>query len=544
MGSIANALQDKDFLAAKPEDQMAYIASFDKDFAGAKPEDQRAYLNHVLAPARLKQSAQPTQFEKERQDPGFLSGVGDFLKGATSGIAGPVVDLARNPDFSKRNLARVALQDIPGAETALRTVATGFQHGMGRGATQFAGEQVGLDPEHLRKLADVGHTGEIAGEVAVPAAAATAGPFLKAGLEKSAPFRSRLAENITSPLVYEGTGEAKADVRSGINPARGLTREGLVGSKGALVSKAGERISDLKNASNNILQNHPNANQIIDAGPLIDKAIDDAIRETNKVAGSTGRLEALRGALKREYGKTRGTPLEINNLKSDIQEAANGLGAYKNTQPVEASAAAAMKNAARLIKESVNEKVPQVAELNQRMADLIDAQSGLNRNINADLGKSIFAGTLGRIPARALEMTVGSAPSRTLLARGLMAGLTKDVPSTVTAAPFTPRGLLAAPAPTPEEMPYRWGQDQSGAIPRSEQQSNRWVTPRALLASSETPRPGVKGLLAAPPTELPYRWGEPPREPMAREPETSIQRDKRGRMQRIYLGTSKPLKKK
>jgi len=57
MGTLAQALTDKDFLAAHPDDQKAYLSSIDKDFAAAKPEDQNAYLNHVLAPGRLAKSA-------------------------------------------------------------------------------------------------------------------------------------------------------------------------------------------------------------------------------------------------------------------------------------------------------------------------------------------------------------------------------------------------------------------------------------------------------------------------------------------------------
>jgi len=123
---------------------------------------------------------------------------------------------------------------------------------------------------------------------------------------------------------------------------------------------------------------------------LIDEAIDKAVKEAKRVGAGTDRLEAVREALKTQYGKVEGRPFEMNNLKSDIQRAANELGAYKNTQPAEASAAAAMKEAARLIKNKVNEHIPEAAELNNRMANSIDAQSGLQRAIDAAKGRSSF----------------------------------------------------------------------------------------------------------------------------------------------------------
>src|SRR5580704_9821483 len=69
MGGIAQALTDKDFLTAQPEDQKNYLSSIDKDFAKASPTDQNGYLNHILAPSRLAKAAQPTEFEKQNPVP-------------------------------------------------------------------------------------------------------------------------------------------------------------------------------------------------------------------------------------------------------------------------------------------------------------------------------------------------------------------------------------------------------------------------------------------------------------------------------------------
>lgn len=83
MGAIAQALTDKDFLNASPDDQKAYLAHVDKDFSAASPKDQQAYLNHILAPARLAKAAQPTQFE---QNINSRRGVTDAYDPNASGV--------------------------------------------------------------------------------------------------------------------------------------------------------------------------------------------------------------------------------------------------------------------------------------------------------------------------------------------------------------------------------------------------------------------------------------------------------------------------
>ncbi len=71
MGGVAQALTDKDFLTAQPDDQKKYLSSVDPDFAKASPEDQDAYHAHVVRPAVMANNkamnAQPTQREKTSQ---------------------------------------------------------------------------------------------------------------------------------------------------------------------------------------------------------------------------------------------------------------------------------------------------------------------------------------------------------------------------------------------------------------------------------------------------------------------------------------------
>jgi hypothetical protein len=102
MGGIAQALTDKDFLSAQPEDQKSYLSSIDQDFAKASPEDQNGYLNHILAPGRLARAAQPTQFEKDNPvPPAHEREANEFLLGAASGASGLPESTHALSDFGK-----------------------------------------------------------------------------------------------------------------------------------------------------------------------------------------------------------------------------------------------------------------------------------------------------------------------------------------------------------------------------------------------------------------------------------------------------------
>lgn len=368
-------------------------------------------------------------------------------------------------------------------------------------------------------LAKAGHqfeSGDVGGGLGTTAGAAlptlAGSPEVRATVRSAArsivepvnTFRRGIAEKAVGPLVYENVGETAADRRMGVKPESGIVNEGHVGTKAGILEDAAKRTADLKQAANNILQNHPNAGEWIDANPLIDQAIDNAIKQTEKVAGSTERLENLRTALKTKYGRVEGHPLEMNNLKTEIQEAASGLGAYKNTQPVEASAAAAMKDAARLIKEKVNSLIPEAADLNERMSNSMDAQAGLQKKIDAERGRSLFGGFHEGMTGTLLNRTLGSAPVRTGLARGLMAGLTEDVPEPIRVTPFAPVSSHTSPLgpPAAQALTYPPVQEKVGNLPPLgfPAQPNLWagMGERAPQPQFETPtristEPGLTG---------------------------------------------------
>lgn len=313
----------------------------------------------------------------------------------------------------------------------------------------------------------------------------------------------KVAKSLIDPLVYEGVGEAKADARFGVDPSKGILDEGLVGTKEGLAGdpttrtpgKIKTRLGELKSAADNILQNHPNSRRLINAEPLIDSAIDSAVQSAKKVgaSGTITRLESLREALKTQYGKLQGTPYEMNNLKMQLQDSANELGGYENAEPADASAAMAMKDAAHNIRGAVDTLVPEAADLNSRMSNLIDAQSGLERKIILEKGGTSRPGLNHGFVNSVIDKTIGSAPVRTGIARVLNAGKTLDVPGPMEYVPPQIRGLLN-PAPTPLGSAMEPIGDPSAPPPTLDYHPS-YQTPPAFVRPGEI-RP------AGPPMEL------------------------------------------
>lgn len=290
--------------------------------------------------------------------------------------------------------------------TAIPVDAALVAHG-GYNAIKNAGDALKGNPEAVD--AALSGASEVAGGAAGIGQAA---PGLNAA-------RAAAAQKIVAPLVKKPLGATMEDIRFNRDPASAISSEGLTGSKPELVKQAQQRIADLSNSTDNILKNHPNANVQINAAPIIDKAIADAQTAARKVGNKSAvnRLADLGEALKTQYGPTKGTPFEINNLKRDIGNSASDLGAFKSTDPIESSAAAAMGDVYKGLKDAVNAQVPEVVPNNERVANLLSAKTGLNRNLALEQNKGFFSGmTLSNAPFKVAEKVIGSAPIRTNLA--------------------------------------------------------------------------------------------------------------------------------
>lgn len=314
-----------------------------------------------------------------------------------------------------------------------------------------------------------------------------AGPQAPALLNKA---RAAMAEKAVAPLVRKPLGATMEDARFGRNPAQAIVDEGLSGTKESMVQQASKRIGDLSDAIDTQLKAHPNANAQIDVAPIIDKAIGDATQAAKRVGNkaAVSRLSDLGDALKSEYGPTKGTPFEMNHLKRQVGDAAHDLGAFKSTDPLESSAAAAMGDVYTGIKNAVNKQVPEIAPINDRISNLMSAKTGLTRNIALEENKSPLSGlSMTNLPFKLAEKVIGSAPVRTLA--GNMLGSRLEMP-TLRGGPgdFTNRMTLnpvgetgARPIVSPEnqfESSFGPEHQEVGDLAEWETGNRQGVTPR------------------------------------------------------------------
>jgi hypothetical protein len=253
--------------------------------------------------------------------------------------------------------------------------------------------------------------------------------------------RQALAEKTVAPLVKKSASATLQDEKFNREPVQAILDEGLVGTKKTLVEKAGKRIGELSEGVDHVLQNHPNSKVVIDVEPVIDEAIETAKQSAKKIGddNKVNVLESLKTALKTQYGPIKGTPFEMNNLKRDIGDVGAELGAFKSTDPIEASRAAVMGDVYKGIKDLVNEQVPDVAPLNDRISNLISAKTGLRRNIALGTNRPLIDShmTVLGTAAKVLENSLTSAPIRTRVANIIKPGTTLEAPP-VNATPQTP----------------------------------------------------------------------------------------------------------
>jgi hypothetical protein len=483
-------------VAATPPPDKPSIWNAVKQAAGNAWDVTKRQMNPMMTSAagisenlgKIGDIAQQKAEEKHTQELGSIAKGGQapamaaYTPSAGYDLLGRVAHMASgatNPTNLEIAGAAVAAPEIVGPAL----LAHGG-YGVAKNAADIA--EKGLNPENAEGLFTSG--AEAAG------GAGSIGEIPKGG-GLTGPLRQTLAEKTVGGLVRKPPLATMQDIKFGRDPARAIAKEGIVApSKEALVQKIDGRIGELSDALEQQLQNHPNAGAHIDAEPIIDKHVDRAVQDAKKVGnqGAVNRLEALRTALKSEYGPLQGNPHEMNNLKRSIGDAGSQLGAFKATDPLEASAASAMGDIYSDLKNEVNKAIPEGKAINERIADLIGAKTGVARNIALKENVSPFSVlSPSHMVAKIAEGTVGSAPVRTGLARIINAGNVEGAPKIQPFTPPVPKGLLG-----PGATELGMGADTSGPVPASERQEPMIWTPemRARVArETAAPPPRVQG---------------------------------------------------
>lgn len=226
---------------------------------------------------------------------------------------------------------------------------------------------------------------------------------------------NKLGAKLVEPIISRTPTQIASDLKNGRNPARALVDEGISGDAKGMLDQIDQHLSDLSQQTDAALKATP-PKSLINIEPIIDGSIDAAIKEAKKT-GSDGvqtRLEALRTALKSEYGDLQDSPLAIQKIKQEIGTQAQNLGAFKATDPLEASAAGAMSDIYKRIDSELDAVAPATKSLNERAANLISAKTGLLRTLAKD-NQSIFDNHSG-IASGAAKKTIASPTVRSKIA--------------------------------------------------------------------------------------------------------------------------------
>src|SRR5262245_36004991 len=88
--------QDREFMAAKPEDQHAYLLETDPDYKKASPEQQRAYMRSLVGMPDGPGPAHNPQPQPEHK-PTFQERVGDLIPESAMPVLGAINKYAVQP---------------------------------------------------------------------------------------------------------------------------------------------------------------------------------------------------------------------------------------------------------------------------------------------------------------------------------------------------------------------------------------------------------------------------------------------------------------
>lgn len=284
-------------------------------------------------------------------------------------VGGIASDLATfiAPGVGVTKVAKGAQAAVAGASTASKVLGLGARaavEGIGSGATTLAQE---------------GDTKSAIDSAIIGAAFPLAGAAFKKGLgltEKAAKsFAPRLVNSLIKPLAK--------DLSYGKNPGRAVAEEGIVARS---LDELGTKINETLTKRNAELANKlKSASKIKLNLANVLTPIDDAI-EAAKAAPRTNsqilsRLEAVKndilGVQIDETGKEVATrilkgvsPEQARELKQLVGELTRFTGAASDDKAVNL----ALKRVYGQIKQSINDAVPGVANLNERIADLVSAK--------------------------------------------------------------------------------------------------------------------------------------------------------------------------
>lgn len=218
------------------------------------------------------------------------------------------------------------------------------------------------------------------------------------------PAKGILDNQITSPVT--GDLEAYKDaLRSGAPTDQALT------AAGGRVAQVSQKINILAPQIDQALSQSAKQIPIVDViHKPIDDAVDDIVANRSMTAaektGAVAQLRALQNSLSQGLGENI-TPLQANQIKQAIGNRINWAGNVAVTDEVKPAYRAVYGS----LKGAVNEAVPEVADINENLSNLLSAQTDLRKLMQAEeagLGKGALGSAVTGI-ARRFESVAGRA---------------------------------------------------------------------------------------------------------------------------------------
>jgi hypothetical protein len=364
-----------------------------------------AVLKPIAAQPNDNTVSQPSRYESFTNDVASGLGFDPQAIRANTSAGGQLLEMGKE---AASNLGRFALNVAKDPAHIIDPI-----NAMASGITKAAGlpdssSQSIFDPNSY----SAPNPGKLLGATAQVAAGIEAPDAAGAISDATKPVRNAVAAKVVEPLVAKTAAQTAQDVAKGINPADAIVDEGLVGSKKQMVRQADQRLSELSSQTDAALKSSPNANAPLDASGIVDGAIA-AAQQAAKKSGNAAvvtRLDNLKAALTSQYGSLQGTPLQMQRLKQSVGEVAQDLGSFKATDPLEASAAGALRDIYSRLNDLISSKVPEVSDLNDRASKLISAKTGLLRNVAKDSTSILDSHSATSLFLKALKSTAASAP--------------------------------------------------------------------------------------------------------------------------------------
>jgi hypothetical protein len=503
MGGVAQALTDKDFLTAQPDDQKKYLSSVDPDFAKATPADQDAYHSHVVLPAvranSAKMNAQPTQLEKASQP-----------QSTYGKLTAPIDTEAKDPVSRTLSSAGATLAGAPEAAGNLILhpfdTATKMGQGIGESLSTWANPKTRPTWEGIKSVLPEalgqGIGNVAAGEIGGAAARAVVPPVVKGigripdairdkAFTPPVPpgFEGTAATNLAEPLVRRGAEK----IFRGAKPAGGdidfreslakatpdlaeierATPLGKSGTKGGIVKpdmRVRQTVDNIDNKLSDIWkeQRQPQIDRNAEAHTItreqllgrlepdevkaIEKKLDTTIPENMNLQEADNMLKTVNARLRR----VEGMDPQSQALAKELSPTLEDLDGMK-------------KQLHGAIGKTLEDRgEPGIREFNQRYGALSDVRNLLRTRMNPieatrmldDIRLRGGSGGVGILE----RLHLSPSPGR-LVQKGLEQLGRSDLKPTPTPPPpaNAPKGLL--PPPTPVLAP---NVDTSGPIRNAE----------------------------------------------------------------------------